>query len=74
MAFNVVFKVVKNDKELRIKGIPWLCDKCRREDEFLVKMIVDYNIVILCKKCLLEAKRVITDKEKELKDVDKSDK
>ena len=68
MAFNVVFKVVENNKELRFKGIPWLCDKCHVEDEFLIRMSVDYNMVVLCKKCLMEAKRLVTDKEKELKE------
>ena len=67
MAFNVVFKVVENDKVLRSKGIPWLCDKCHREDEFLLRMTIDYNTVVLCKKCLMEAKRCITDSEKESK-------
>ena len=67
MAFNVVFKVVENDKALRIKGIPWLCDKCHKEDEFLVKIAADYNTVVLCKKCLMGAKRLVTDKEKELR-------
>ena len=67
MAFNVVFKVVENDKALRVKGIPWLCDKCHCEDEFLLKIVIDYNTVVLCKKCLMGAKRLVTDKEKELK-------
>ena len=67
MAFNVVFKVVENDKALRVKGIPWLCDKCHTEDEFLVKITADYSTVVLCKKCLMSAKRLVTDKEKELK-------
>lgn len=67
MAFNVFFKVVENDKELQVKGVPWLCDKCHREDEFLLKMVIDYNTVVLCKKCLMGAKRLVTDKEKELK-------
>ena len=67
MAFNVVFKLIGNQKELQRKGIPWLCDKCHREDEVLLKITIDYNVVVLCKKCLMEAKRLITDKEKELK-------
>jgi len=68
VAVNVFFKAVENDKELQVKGIPWLCDKCHREDKFLIKMSVDYNMVVLCKKCLMDAKRIITDKEKELKE------
>lgn len=67
MAFSVFFKMVQNHEELRFKGIPWLCDKCHCEDEVLLKMIIDYDTVVLCKKCLLEAKKIITDMEKELK-------
>jgi len=64
MAFNVVFKLIGNQKELQTKGIPWLCDKCHREDEVLLKITIDYNVVVFCKKCLMDAKRLITDKEK----------
>jgi len=67
VATNVFFKTVENYKELQMKGIPWLCDKCHREDLVLVNMTVDYGTLVLCKKCLLEAKRLITDLEKELK-------
>lgn len=74
VAFNVFFKVVENDKEFQTKGMPWLCDKCRREDEVLLKITVDYNNIVLCKKCLMESKRLITNKEKELKDVGRSNK
>lgn len=68
MACNVFFKTVENDKKLQVKGIPWLCDKCHREDKFLLKITVDYNMVVLCKKCLMDAKRLVTDEEKELKE------
>lgn len=64
MAFNVVFKLIGNQKELQRKGIPWLCDKCHCENEVLLKITIDYNVVVLCKKCLMEAKRLITDMEK----------
>ena len=68
MATNVFFKTVENYKELQMKGIPWLCDKCHKEDPALLKMTIDYGTLVLCKKCLMAAKRLITDKEKELKE------
>ena len=68
MAFSVFFNTVENHKELQVKGIPWLCDKCHCEDAFLLKMSIDYSTVVLCKKCLMGAKRQITDKEKEQRD------
>ena len=67
MAFNVFFKTVRNHKELQVKGVPWLCDKCHCEDAILLKMSIDYSTLVLCKKCLMGAKRLITDREKELK-------
>lgn len=72
MAFNVFFNIVENDK-LRVKGIPWLCDKCHCDNDILVKMSVDYSTVVLCKKCLMGAKRLVTDREKELGDESNSD-
>lgn len=73
MAFNVFFNVVENE-ELRIKGIPWLCDKCHREDEVMLRIKVDYETLVICKKCLMGAKRLITDREKELKNENRGDK
>jgi hypothetical protein len=72
VAFNVFFNIVENDK-LRVKGIPWLCDKCHCDNDILVKMSVDYSTVVLCKKCLMGAKRLVTDREKELGDESNSD-
>ena len=74
MAFNVFFNTVENNKEFQVKGIPWLCDKCHREDAVLLKMSIDYSTLVLCKKCLMEAKRLITDMEKEMKDASKTNK
>jgi hypothetical protein len=68
MAHSVFFKTVQNHEELRLKGVPWLCDKCHKEDEILLKVTIDYTTLIICKKCLLEMKKMITVKEKELKD------
>jgi uncharacterized protein (DUF488 family) len=73
VAFNVFFNVVENE-ELRIKGIPWLCDKCHREDEVMLRIKVDYETLVICKKCLMGAKRLITDREKELKNENRGDK
>ena len=67
MAFNVNFRLVENPEQ-QFKTAPWLCDKCHREDKVLLKIHVDYDTLVLCKKCLLEGKKLITDKEKELKD------
>ena len=67
MAFNVFFKLVENPKELQTKGTPWRCDKCHKDEEVLLKVTIDYDTLVLCKKCLLGAKRLITDREKELK-------
>ena len=74
MAFNVIFNIVENHEGLRLKGIPWLCNKCHCEDEILLKITIDYDTLILCKKCLMAAKRMITDKEKELKNENRDDK
>jgi len=68
LAFNVFFKTVQNHKELQTKGVPWLCDKCHTEPEVLLRIKIDYDTLVLCKKCLMGAKRLITDLEKELKD------
>lgn len=73
MAFSVFFKVVQNHKESRLKGVPWLCDKCHKEDEVLLKVTIDYSTLILCKKCLMKMKKIITNKERELKDENRSD-
>jgi transposase-like protein len=67
LAFNVFFKTVENPKELQIKGTPWRCDKCHKDPEVLLKITIDYDTLVLCKKCMLGAKTLITDKEKELK-------
>jgi hypothetical protein len=64
MAFQVFFDVVENS-QLQTKSVPWLCDKCRKKDSFLIKMQVDYDTLVLCKKCLMGCKKLITDKEKE---------
>ena len=66
MAFNVNFRLVENPEQ-QFKAAPWLCDKCHREDKVLLKIHVDYDILVLCKKCLLEGKKIITEREKELK-------
>jgi hypothetical protein len=65
MAFNVTFETVKNI-ELKLKGIPWRCNKCRCEDEILLKINIDYDTLIICKKCLLEGNSLVIEKEKEL--------
>lgn len=67
MAFNVFFKVVENPKELQTKGAPWLCDKCHCDKEVLLRITIDYDTLVLCKKCLTEVKRLIINREKELK-------
>lgn len=67
MAFNVFFRTVENHKELRIKGVVWRCEKCHCDDDIMTKITIDYDSVVLCKKCLLDAKRLITDMEKEKK-------
>lgn len=72
MATNVFFKTVENYEELQTKGIPWRCDKCHEEDNVFIKMTIDYGTLVLCKKCLLEAKKLITDLQKELKNESKS--
>lgn len=68
MAFNVFFKLVENPEEFQTKTTPWLCDKCHKKNEVLLKTSIDYDTLILCKKCLMECKKLITDREKELKD------
>ena len=65
MAFNVFFKIVENHADILFKGIPWKCDKCHAEDKFLMRIKIDYDTLVLCKKCLMGAKKQITDKEKE---------
>jgi len=67
MAFSVHFRLVENPEQ-KLKTTPWLCDKCHAEEKVLLKIHVDYDTLVLCKKCLMEAKKLITDKEKELKD------
>ena len=66
MAYSVHFRLVENPIE-RINSTPWLCDMCHKEEEVLLKIHVDYDTLVLCKKCLLEGKKLITDREKELK-------
>ena len=67
MAYSVHFRLVENPGQFS-KSAPWLCDKCHKEDKALLKILVDYDTLVLCKKCLLEGKKIITDREKELKD------
>ena len=67
MAFNVFFKPVQNYDELRIKGVVWRCEKCRKDPDILLKIKIDYETLVICKKCLMDAKRIITDMEKELR-------
>ena len=67
MAFNVHFQLVENPIQMT-SGTPWLCDKCHKEDRALLKINADYDTLVLCKKCLLDAKKIITEREKELKD------
>lgn len=67
MAFNVFFKTVENHEDILFKGIPWDCDKCHARDEVLLRIKIDYDVLVLCKKCLMGAKRQITDRDKELK-------
>ncbi len=67
MAFNVFFEAVENPKGLQRKGVPWLCDKCHKDKEVLLKITIDYDTLTLCKKCLITVKRLIIDREKELK-------
>ena len=67
MAFNVFFEIVENNPIYETKSAPWLCDKCHTMDRVLLRMKVDYDVIILCKKCLMASKRFITDKEKEIK-------
>lgn len=67
MAFSVHFKIVENSDQ-KMKMTPWLCDKCHAEEKVLLKIHVDYDILVLCKRCLMEAKKLITNRERELKD------
>lgn len=66
MAFHVHFQPVENPTQMT-SGAPWLCDKCRREDRALLKITADYDTLVLCKKCLLDGKKLVTEMEKELK-------
>lgn len=68
MAFNVFFKPVENYEDIVYKGIPWNCDKCHARDRVLLRIKIDYDTLVICKKCLMGAKKLITDREKELKD------
>jgi hypothetical protein len=68
VAFNVFFNVVTNDIDNYTKSNPWRCDVCHKDHEIMTKISVDYDTLVLCKKCLMGAKRLITDKEKELED------
>lgn len=66
MAFNVFYQLVRNQDMGNSQ--PWMCDKCHKEEEVLLKISVDYDTLILCKRCLFEGKKLITTQEKELKD------
>ncbi len=70
MAFHVFFQLVQNPT-LSSKATPWQCDKCRKKDKALLKVSVDYDVVVLCKKCLLEGKKLITERDRELKNEDR---
>lgn len=72
MAFNVFFKLVENPEESQTKAAPWRCDNCREEKKVLAKITIDYDTLILCKRCLMSGKKLITDREKELKDGENS--
>ena len=74
MAFNVFFTLVYNDFAMYNKSIPWRCNSCNAAPDVLIKISVDYDTLILCKKCLASTKKMITDKEKELKDASRKDK
>ena len=67
MAFNVFFKTVQNHKGLQTKGAPWRCNVCHKAPEVLLRIKIDYDTLVLCKKCLMGAKRLVTDREKEIK-------
>ena len=70
MAFHVFFQLVENPTLLS-KSMPWRCDRCRKKDKALLKILVDYDTVVLCKKCLLEGKKLITERDRELKNEDR---
>lgn len=71
MAFNISFVLIENS-DLQCKSAPWRCDNCHKSPKVLLKVTADYDMLVLCKKCLLDAKKLITNKEKELKDAGKS--
>ena len=66
MAFNAYFKPVTNDPKLQTKANPWRCDKCNKKDLVLIKGKIDYDTLILCKKCLIKIIEQIENKEREL--------
>jgi hypothetical protein len=72
MAFYVTFETVRNI-ELKLKGVPWRCNKCRSESEILLKVNIDFDTLIICKKCLLEGRKLIISSEKELKELENED-
>jgi hypothetical protein len=67
VAYNVYFKVVINEKKYYSNRTPWRCDICHKDPEVLLKMSIDYDTMIICDKCLHKAKKLITDKKKDLK-------
>ena len=68
MAYSVHFGLVENPIGKINNTTPWLCNMCHKEEKVLLKIHVDYDTLVLCKKCLLEGKKLITNREKELKD------
>ena len=67
MAFNVYFKPVMNDPDVFTKANPWRCNKCNKKDIVLIRGKIDYDTLVLCKKCLLEIIDQIEEKENEYK-------
>lgn len=68
MAFNIYFKLVENSKDFQTKATPWRCDSCKKEEEVLLRARIDYDTLILCKKCIKGLSTLIIEREKELKD------
>jgi hypothetical protein len=72
VAFNVFFNIVINDIENFTKANPWRCDCCHKDYEIMMKVSVDYDTLVLCEKCLMAAKKKVTEKKKEIKNERKS--
>lgn len=68
MAFTIQFKAVENNPDFPTKASPWRCNNCNKDCKVLLKIKVDYDTLILCKKCLTNMKKVIIEKEKDLND------